>query len=246
MSVLPSKQKSVRIPISPFSSLHEYHVDWQTVNRHWDGVKKFIDSIYIKPLTFLNLTKIATRLQLAKFLKGDKKKINYLARIGVLVTHRLVNEKNSMTIYTLGPMGCRVLKKQYAPNWWLDLSVTDVLKQLITNQLYFRIMEFTQARMFKAKPPLTGAVMFNNVDFGVFVVRHGETARGIRWVAPDRMIIICEDVNQIPLIASDVHAPVRYTTDQNLFKSPLSEAFYRWEKGILEVDKVKAFEKAQN
>lgn len=216
--------------LSPCSLRNGYRLEWGSVSAF--RPPGHLPPVNREMLEFLCTTGVATRVQLSRFYRGDKKKVAVLAKVGVLVEHRLAGEKRTVIFYTPGP-AVALLGFPWTPGWWEQLPLIDVLKRLIANQLYLRFREVAPVKVFPTRPPLTGAMLFNGLDYGIAVVRKGEDGRELRWAEAERLIVVAEELEQALAVAPHIRAPARYTFDRLLFKEPLARAFLRARDGIL-------------
>jgi hypothetical protein len=154
------------------------------------------------------------------------------------------NRSRKVVICTLGPIGARVAKAPYEPNWYCTLDVSQTLRHLITVELYLKMRRVIPVRLLPAYPPYTGVLVAgeNRAEFGVIALRRGESLTGpMPWLYPPKLLVIAEDEAQAFVAASRIGGMARFTTDQALFTEPLHLTFRRYRDGRLERDLVRQF-----
>ncbi|TDA65807.1 MAG: hypothetical protein D9V47_11935 [Clostridia bacterium] len=228
-------------PTSLFSARTAQRIDWQRVNPTWRGIQKAEEWARPKVLEAVKEFRLAARFQLVKSLyrnpdKG-KKDLDRAARTGILVRHDLVTEKGNVPLLTLGPLGARLIGDRFVPNWWVDIPLAEVLKRLVVVQLVLRLREAGECHLFNARSPLSAIVVFNNLDYGVLVVRQDveEVMENLLFLQARRLLMVTEDLEQAGILAGELGDRGRFATDLELMRSPL--VFYRWDGGFV-TDKV--------
>lgn len=222
---------------SPFSLSRGYELKLTRVDPSWPGVKQAYTWATERDAEILWLVQscqVLTRSQVAKlFWPGSpqtgEKRLNRMARMGVLVPHTLTSSAAAITFYTLGPVGCQVLKAPYVPNWWMDLDLSAVLKMLVVAQLYLRFYRIAkEAVVFPAPAPFDAVLGFKGMEMAVVAVREGllPPAERLETLTAPRILVIAETEEAVMSLAPHLKVPARYITDQNLFQKPLHEAFY--------------------
>jgi len=193
-----------------------------------------------------------TRGQISKHFWGNKasgeKRLNKMARMGVLIAHTMTAPGSTLIIYTIGPIGARVLRIPYHANWWQDVEVKDVLKQLIINQFYLRLRRIEKDLIYlPAPPPYDAVISFRGNELVVLALRGDGAPEALKFLQVPRLMIICETAEEIMSIAPEIKQPVRYTTDEALFRQPLDKAFYYYDHkaGELKQDNVAVFREQQ-
>lgn len=227
--------------VSLFSAKIAQEINWQRVNSTWRGIQKAEEWAKPEVLETVKEFRLAARFQLAKHLyrnpdKG-KKDLNRAARTGILVCHDLVTEKENVPLITLGPLGARLIGDRFVPNWWLNLPFNEALKRLVVVQLVLRLRESGDCHLFNAHPPLSATVVFNNLGYGVLVVRQDveEIIENILFLRARRLLVVTEDMEQAGILAPELGNRARFATDIELMRNPLM--FYRWDGGFV-ADKV--------
>ncbi len=222
---------------SPFSLARNYELKLTKVDPNWTGIRQAYTWTTDRDAEILWLNRscqILTRSQITKLFwpgspKAGEKRLNRMARMGVLVPHALVSNAATVTFYTLGPVGCQVLKAPYVANWWMDLDLTAVLKMLVVAQLYLRFFRISkEAVVFPAPAPFDAVLGFKGMEMAVIAVRDGRLppAELLENLVTPRLLVISETEEVVMSLAPHVKIPARYITDQNLFQKPLCEAFY--------------------
>ncbi len=174
-----------------------------------------------------------------------KKKINILARSGYLLSHKLIGGR-TIPFYSVGPAAHKEdLKKDYVHEYYTKYGTTEVLKILSANQLFVRFMKnFYIKQDFNVLPPYTSVIHIIPKKYGnpvenqdkvikmpVISIRNYEAdmENMIRQLPKieDKAIVICATDNVLASIHNAIKGndKIRVTTDDRLFRMPLSSAF---------------------
>ncbi|MGI9951430.1 hypothetical protein V3F56_03625 [Moorellaceae bacterium AZ2] len=239
---------------SPFSAAWKYELKLTEVNPGWAGIRQaytWSTERDAQMLWLVTICRVLTRSQLAKLFWPNNpdtgtKRLRRMARMGVLVPHVLKSPAITVHFYTLGPIGCQILKAPYTPNWWMDLDLMSVLKMLAVAQLYLRFYRISQdATMFPAPLPYDAVISFKNLEFAVLALRDGTLPpiEKIKEFAAQRLLVIAEKEETIKQLAPHIQVPARYITDEHLFQKPLHEAFCIWDtqESVLRQEYIPAF-----
>jgi len=185
--------------------------------------------------------------------KTGRKAIRKLVRYGALIQHEMLDEHDRVIpLYTLGPIAARSLGiRNYDPAYYEQLDRQDILRRLAFVQLYLRFYQKLQAaRIKKAKPPFVGAIFLRlqdrEIGFRVGVLRGNlnDIQSAMRWEKErHRTLIVAEKLMHCQPLLEGINIEVtRFTTDYDLFRTPLSEMFYfwdrktnRWEREIIDI-----------
>lgn len=192
-----------------------------------------------------------------------KKLLNKLSRGGYLLAHKL-NGSKVIPFYSVGPAAYKEdLKNDYIYEFYKKYGTTEVLKILSVNQLFIRFMKYYYIKEeFPVLPPYTSVVHLIPKKYGnpmenqnkmfsipIMSIRNYEydinnMKRQLSRTEEDKALIICANEK----IMTDIHSTIkdnnkiRITTDDRLFKTPLSSAFLIANKtGYEEVD-IKLFD----
>jgi len=238
--------------LSPFSYRQGYSLTWNKLDTRWAGTEDpdVLPDRVKEIVILIDQVGLITGLQIAKTFWPTnkyeaKKALTKIEKLGILVRHSLKNIQREIYFYTIGPAGAKLIEKPFKINSWLKLKEDTVLKQLIINQLFLRIYRTSSNSQFIVAPqPLSGIIVFNDKEYPVFVIRgdQEDMAREMRWRELKKAFIICEDYKQIGEIADEIKFPVRFTTDYELCNVPLNQAFFTWEKGMIENDEIDIFD----
>lgn len=239
---------------SPFSASWNYELGLTRVDPAWSGVRQaytWSTERDAEVLWLVSTCQVLTRSQIAKvFWPGNpdagEKRLKRMARMGVLVPHVLACPAIRVHFYTLGPVGCQVLKAPYVPNWWMNLDLVSVLKMLVVAQLFLRFYRVSRdAVMFQAPLPYDAVIGFRNLEFAVVALRDGAlpSREQVENLSAQRLLVIAEDEEAIRQVAPEIKVPARYITDEHLFQKPLHEAFYVYDgrEGVLRREYIPAF-----
>jgi len=182
-----------------------------------------------------------------------KKAIKRLIDFGALLQHEMIDERDKVIpLYTLGPLAARLLGvRNYDPAYYEQLDPQDILRRLAFVQLYMRFYETLQtARIEKARPPFIGTIFIRlkdrEIGFRVGVLRGNlnDLQSAMRWEKErHRTLIVAEKLTHCQHLLEGINIAVtRFTTDYDLFRTPLSEMFYfwnrqtnRWEREIIDI-----------
>lgn len=235
---------------SPFSLSNNYELAWKKVDTRWKGTSYELANKKVKDIIeTMAQIRIITGLQILKtfwptHLDNGKKILSRLEMLGLIIKHGLKNKSKGIAFYTLGPTAYKYIDIKYNANWWLDLTIEVVLRQLTLNQLFLRLYKINYCSVKTMTYPLTASIIIQDKEFPVVVVRGdmNDILRELRWLEVNKLILVCENKEQIAEIGPHVQIPVRYTTDYEIFCLPsLAEAFFKWNTDKVEQDIVNIF-----
>jgi hypothetical protein len=233
--------------ISPFNRKQEAIINWQTISKGWKGYldpenltetkKKLLDDLsYLQMCSNIQLGKyylIQDRSQ-KRSMKAAKEILKKMGTNGLLVRHELCLHNSKIPIYTLGPAGARAIDIPYTPNWWLDRSPYLVLRQLITNQLFFRFKLLGETKYYPTPYPLNGVIVFKGLDFHICITNGKDIPDELKWEKDRRLIVISETIEElyqsVELLKNNLS--IRYTTDYDLFTIELHQAFCKYDSTL--------------
>jgi len=232
--------------ISPLSRNQKAVINWHIISKNWrnnadkNKLKESITQTEIKLLDELFLLQMCSSLQLAKYyfprnkatMNKAKDRLKALASVGIMVRHELKLKRANIPIYTLGPAGALALDIPYTPNWWVDCSPYKVLRQLITNQLFFRFKLLGYETIYNPTPaPFNGEIIYKKMDFRICVTNGKDVPTELKWEKDSRLIIIGESLEELNLTVNTTknNTNIRYTTDYDLFVTDLSKAFSKYD-----------------
>lgn len=159
------------------------------------------------------------------FFKNNKKQISMARDFGLVEQHMLIRNGNAIPVYTLGVTGV-ALQKQLGGttplNYWQNFTVDDVMKCIVTYQLFGRyrqvsdtyledVSKFTPFQADFASPFAKGVskysigVLRNEQDIAGF-----ETYLRIGQNIPQRMIFIVTDLGLIDRLQSVLKPYLKY------------------------------------
>lgn len=226
---------------------------WQGVDKLWqesDTRKRdkqiatlLYDVIFLTGIQLVN-TNIFTEA-----LSTAKKKINKLSRSGYLLCHRLVQGNKEIPIYSVGPAAFKedLSNRAYHHAFYKEYGTTKVLKILSVNQLFVRLMKnFYVKQDFGVLPPYTSNMQILSkkvgnpienrdkiIKYHVISIRdyNADIEDMIRQLPKieDKAIVICSSQKVLNEIHKTVQnmSNLRFTTDDRLFRCPLSSAFFQ-------------------
>lgn len=231
--------------ISPYSASRFTGVAWQEVSPGWLGIYRAVEWADPPVLEYLKSLKFATRAQLLKNFYGNpvngRKRIERMARTGVLLRHSLESRSAGVALYTLGPLGAELVRERWAPNWWRSFSLAGVLKYLVTGELYLGVSSSWPCEYVSAGWPLTAFLTFGGLEYGVLVLRDDVeyVRRQIARQTAMRLIVVVERIGDAARLNTCIELPARYVTDQDLLSGPFAGCVaYRFEEGVLVAEKV--------
>ncbi|MBC7104693.1 MAG: replication-relaxation family protein [Firmicutes bacterium] len=166
--------------------------------------------------------------------KTARERLGFLSRAGFLLRHALVNKnaRRAVPFYTLGPLGAESLNLDFDPRSLRQLTPAWVARLLSASQLWLRLSRIDHADFEPGDRPFAARIRFRELDFDVASVRSvpgdAETAvRELSWIDQGRIIVVAASRALMLQVAGGLPGrPVRYTTDRDLFASPLHLAFY--------------------
>lgn len=235
---------------TPFSIYNNWLIAWAEHRENWRGLergKALLTEGDFKVLQAIRNIGFATNLQIAKLLSRNmtkgKQRVKKLERLGFLLEHKLYNnQRSSIAFYSLGP-GCYGIVKGYQP-LQDHPTVFKVLERLSVFQLYTRFKEkITNIYTKKSDSPTSYRFFINNSEFFVISLKGR-----LDLLAPllkkefynrekDRKyILILEniaDINELHELVELQEETIRYTTDDDLIRMPIDEAFYHIKDSVL-------------
>lgn len=231
--------------VSPYSAGRFTGITWQDVSPGWLGIYRAVEWADPPVLEYLKYLKFATRAQLLKNFYGNpvngKKRIERMARTGVLLRHSLESRAAGVALYTLGPLGAELVRERWAPNWWRSFSLADVLKYLVTGELYLGVSSAWACEFVPAGRPLTAFLTFGGLEYGVLVLRD-DVERVRRQIARQtamRLIVVVERIGDAARLNTCLEVPARYVTDQDLLAGPFAGCVaYSFKDGVLVSERV--------
>jgi hypothetical protein len=256
MAVMEPSPKIIKFPdnkkflrqnfVSPLCRTQKADINWHTISKNWrqnadkKQLKESLTQTEQKLLDELFLLRMCSSLQLAKYyfpkdkasMTKAKDRLKALAAVGILVRHELKLQKANIPVYTLGPAGALVLDIPYTPNWWKDCSPYKVLRQLITNQLFFRFKLLGYETVYNPTPaPFNGEIIFREMDFRICVTNGKDVPPELKWEKDRRLIIIGESLEELnsTLNTTKNNPNIRYTTDYDLFVTEFIHAFSKYD-----------------
>lgn len=245
----PSRAAPAPEPESPFSA----SPDWElalTAPPKPGGVARLASQVTRRDLAVakdLAIHVCLTGVQLeALHFKGVSRKtarerLGFLSRAGFLLRHALVNKKTRRAVpwYTVGPLGAESINLDFDPRSLAKLTPAWVARLLSASQLWLRLSQVDRADFEPGDRPFAARVRFRDVDFDVASVRSSpgdaETAvRELSWLDEARVIVVAASRDLMLAVAGGLPGrPARYTTDRDLFASPLHRAFYAESSGVV-------------
>ncbi|GEM_PF-2183613 len=231
---------SVREYISPYSSRMFQDIAWQGATPGWLGIYRAVEWADPPVLEYLKDLKFATRSQLLRHFYASKengrKHVERMARTGILLRHSLAGRAGDTALYTLGPLGFELVRKRWIPNWWRSFSLIDVLKHLVTGELYLGFASIWPCTHAEADWPLTAFFTFGGMEYGILVLRDDveQVRRQIITSTAMRLIVVVERVGDAARLNAILDVPARFILDQELVaKQFLQCVMFRFEDGTL-------------
>jgi hypothetical protein len=248
--IIPSNPKYLRSNfVSPFSRKQKVDMSWDKISNRWKGfesAKHWLNTYDLEMIQHLSHLQMASNLQLIKFFPDREKakvRLKKLASAGIVVRHQLTTASQKIPVYTLGPQGAEILNHPFTPNWWANKSPYGVLRQLIANQLYFRMKSVKVEANFLPTPvPFSGIIECHRVEFLVCVTNGQDISQEMKWENNQRLLVIAESLEELELSAKQINAPARFTTDYEMFTIELKNAFYRYDHSSLVPEVIPMFE----
>lgn len=216
--------------LSPFSLSHEWSLHWKRIpsNRtaKWLGESEK-EKIALEALTAVG---VIGGVQLSRLFRLDKNRKKHMVKNGKLVRHSVQKNKQVIPVYTLGPIGAKMISlSEYEENYWVTYDVSSVLKRLLFFQLFGL---FPKATIYPALSPFTGSIRYNGQMYHVYVARDDvqDLLRTLKWQSTlERMILITEKLEfLIPLNAYASDLKMRVVLDQDL-RANFKDLFYMWQ-----------------
>jgi hypothetical protein len=231
---------SIKEYISPYSSRIFQDVAWQGITPGWFGIYRAVEWADPPVLEYLKDLKFATRSQLLSHFytsrQNGRKHIERMARTGILLRHSLVGRAGDTALYTLGPLGIELVRECWPPNWWRSFSLVDVLKCLVTGELYLGFTSIWPCDHAKADWPLTAFFTFGGMEYGILVLRDDveQVRRQIARSTAMRLIVAAERIGDAARLNTVLDVPARFILDQELVGKQFPQCvLFRFEDGML-------------
>ena len=229
---------------SPYSSRRFKDIAWQGTTPGWLGIYRAVEWADPPVLEYLNYLKFATRSQLLRHFytskENGRKRVERMARTGILMRHSLVGQApygcDSTALYCLGPLGFELIGKRWTPNWWRKYSLLEVLKHLVTGELYLGLTSIWPCTHTEADWPLTAYITFSGREYGILVLRNDveQIRLQILQSTAMRLIVVAERVGDAARLNTILDIPARFILDQELIGKQFSQCvMLRFENGML-------------
>jgi hypothetical protein len=226
--------------VSPYSSGRFQNIAWQGVNPGWAGIYRAVEWADPPVLEYLKDLKFATRSQLLRHFytskENGRKRLERMARTGILLRHSLTGRAGGTALYTLGPLGSELVRQRWIPNWWREFSLVDILKHLVTGELYLGFASIWPCIHAEADWPLTAFFNFGGMEYGILVLRNDveQVRRQIDRSTAMRLIVAVERVGDAARLDAILDVPARFILDQELLGKQFSQCvMFRFEGGTL-------------
>ncbi len=226
--------------ISPYSSRRFQEIAWQDVTPGWLGIYRAVTWADSPVIEYLKNLKFATRSQLLRHFyvsqENGRKRIERMARTGLLLRHYLVGRAGDTALYTLGPLGSELVHERWAPNWWRSLSLVDVLKRLVTGELYHGFAGIWPCAYAEAGWPLTAFFTFGGMEYGILVLRDDveQVRRQVTRSTAMRLIVAVESIGDAARMNTVLDVPARFILDQELVGKKFQQRImFHFEEGML-------------
>jgi hypothetical protein len=234
----------VREHISPYSTGRFQGITWQSTSPGWLGIYRAVEWADSPVLEYLKNLKFATRSQLLRHFftskENGKKHVERMARTGILLRHSLTGQayygSGDTALYTLGPLGFELIRKRCVPNWWRSFSLVDVLKHLVTGELYLGFASIWPCTHAEADWPLTAFITFGGMEYGILVLRDDveQVRRQIAQSTAMRLIVAIEHVGDAARLNTVLNVPARFILDQELIGKQFSQwVLFRFDEGTI-------------
>jgi len=231
--------------ISPYSSRRHQSIAWQEVAHGWLGIYQAVEWADPPVLEYLKHLKFATRSQLLSHFYTSKqsgiKRIERMARTGILLRHSLVSMAGDTALYTLGPLGTELVRERWTPNWWLSFSLIDVLKHLVTGDLYLGFAGIWPCTFAAADWPLTAWFTLGCMEYGVLIIRDDveQIRRHASSTMAMRLIVAVERIGDAARLNAVLDIPARFILDQDLVCKQFPQCvMFRFENGMLVLERL--------
>lgn len=239
---------------------------WKGVDKLWqesdDRSRDKQIALLLSDIKFLTGVQLSQTNLFSNSIMQVKKKLNLLSRGGYLLSHKLIGNK-TIPFYSVGPAAYKEdLKKDYKYEFYKKYGTTEVLKILSVNQLFVKFTKnFYIKEDLSVLPPYTteihilpkklGNPLANQdkaITMPVISIRNYESdIENMKRQLPkieEKVIVICATNEVLASIHSSIKGNnnIRVTTDERLFRMPLSSAFMEASLKNYEEVKVSLFE----
>lgn len=230
--------------ISPFSTSHNYTLEWNVITTSDLPSKKALSYQHSKEEDFVlrslaTIGCIGSKQLMRAFLNNNKSKLKKMMYSNKIIRHKMIRGKTEIPLFTVGVTGIKQigLDRSYI-NKWKTYSQKDVLQRLVAVQLYTRLLEIDpDAEMMETvAEPYTVAIMFRSRVFHVLVLRDNENLMEYAFkenAYHQRTILIAEAIsflNNIENIWKPYANMTRVTTDQDILHSNIEDLFYMYDE----------------
>lgn len=228
---------------SPFSLKgHQWSLTWNRVsyNEKFDKPYESQSERVQEALEALACVGVIGGAQMKRLFHLSSENIKNMIGAKLITPHEVRQDGQAIPIYTVGIRGANQVMPVYRPNYWENLKITDVLKDLC----FFKLCSFFDDFMvFPAPEPFTASLSLKpgqkrNEDvetpFYVYVTRDGveDLMMALKWQPfRGRILIVAETLAQAKPLESFMTVKdlkVRLVTDEGMSLDPM--IFYHFDK----------------
>lgn len=221
------------VAISPFSLSHDWAIHWDRLpsNFREGPILGQIAKNEEEALNAIASVGIISSSQMFNLFRLNRNRLKRMVERNRLVQHEIVlNNKQRISLYTLGVNGAKITKLVgYEVNYWVEYTITDVLKRLLFFSFYER---FYPVKLLPAIDPFVGTVLINEKPMYVYVLRGdvNDLMMYLKWNhLNERLIIVTESLSFLEQLKPFLHdLQLRVILDHSIMnkEQAIQKSFY--------------------
>lgn len=140
-----------------------------------------------------------------------------------IIEHKLSTSKKEYKIYTLWPVGAKLVNVPYAPDYWYFYKESEAVQRIMAFDLYLQMCRYfgTDVEIKPGEPPYvyTFSIGVKTYKIGAIWDNLTTFVETYRWNPPeDRVILVCSNLSSISSLIQyfEEHTPIRAATCQDL------------------------------
>ena len=157
---------------------------------------------------------------------SERKARTLLSRMshqGKIISHKLTADNRVYKLYTLGPVGAKILGRPYNPDYWYFYKTGEAIQRVMALDLYLQMSKAlgSEIEVTKGEPLYIFNFTAKEKVYKIGAIWDNLTAfiETYRWQPPEeRVILICKELPAISSLLEYIgeHTPVRVTTCSDL------------------------------
>lgn len=186
--------------ISPYSLYqYEWKLEWQTVSFDKKSLvpNENRSKKQERAIEAISTIGVIDSKHLESVFQIGKEKAKKMCARHLLERHSLYKGDLKIPIYTVGKYGGNKIMPEF-DNYWLDMTITDVLKALTFFDFYYLLGE---QEILSAPKPFTGAIRIKDALFYVYINRDGikDLTTFLKWKRDfqERIFVVTESLDSL-------------------------------------------------